>query len=314
MLIDVSTMIQQNKFDIVTVGHFAIDTISSRETAHARTTLGGSATYASVAAARLGARISVISKVGKDFPAEYRNWLQRNNIDLSGLRQAETGVTTRFSLKYQATWERKLQLKARAPSITASDIPDSLQVRAIHVAPIANELPIDAIIKLRKSAPILSIDPQGFVRDFSRRGIARLKSWTDPSLMKLSDVYKSSSDEIRMVTGTTNIRQAARKILDYGAKVVVVTQGMRGSTLLFDEDFFKLSSYSPRKLVDPTGAGDAYIGAFLAEYIRSKDPLWCACVGSASASFVVEDIGPSGFGGREETYARAREIYEKRIC
>ncbi len=127
MLIDVSTMTRQNKFDIVIVGHFAIDTISSQETTHARTTLGGPATYVSVAAARLGAKVSVISKVGKDFPAEYRNWLQHNNVDLSGLKQAETGVTTRFSLEYQAAWKRRLQLKARAPPITASDIPRSLQ-------------------------------------------------------------------------------------------------------------------------------------------------------------------------------------------
>lgn len=314
MLIDVSTMIRQNKFDIVTVGHFAIDTISSQETAHARTTLGGSATYVSVAAARLGARVSVISKVGKDFPVEYRNWLQRNNVDLSGLKQAETGATTRFSLEYQAAWKRKLQLKAHASPITASDIPSSLQAQAIHIAPIASELPIDAVVKLRKSASILSLDPQGFVRDFTKRGIMRPKSWTDPSILKLVDVYKSSSDEIRMVTGTSNIKQGARKIADYGVKIVIVTQGMRGSTLLFDEAFFKVPPCSPRKLVDPTGAGDAYIGAFLAEYIRNEDPLWCACVGSASASFVVEDIGPSGFGGREETYARAREIYEKHVC
>jgi len=314
MLIDVSAMTQQNRFDIVTAGHFAVDSISFPKTPPVRMVLGGSVTYVSVAAARLGARVSVISKVGKDFPAEYRNWLQRNNVDLSGLRQAEAGATTRFSLEYQATWERRLQLKARAPPITASDIPDSFRARAIHVAPIADELSTDAVKKLRKSAPTLSLDPQGFVRDFTARGIVRLKSWTDPSLMELVDVYKSSSDEIRVVTGTPNIRQAARKILDYGVKVVVVTQGMRGSTLLFDETFFNVPPCNPRKLVDPTGAGDAYIGAFLAEYIRSEDPLWCACVGSASASFVVEDIGPSGFGGREVTYARAREIYEKHIC
>jgi len=314
MLIDVSTMTQQNKFDIVTVGHFAIDTISSQKTPQARTTLGGSATYVSVSAARLGARVSVISKVGKDFPVEYRNWLQRNNVDLSGLKQAKIGATTRFSLEYQATWERRLQLKARAPPITASDIPCSLQARAIHVAPIARELPIDAVVKLRKSASILSLDPQGFVRDFTKRGIMRPKSWTDPSILELVDVYKSSSDEIRMVTGTANIKQAARKIADYGVKIVIVTQGMRGSTLLFDEAFFKVPPCSPRKLVDPTGAGDAYVGAFLAEYIGNEGPLWCACVGSASASFVVEDIGPSGFGDRVETYARAREIYEKHIC
>lgn len=314
MLIDVSTMTGQNKFDIVTVGHFAVDTICSPRITHAITTVGGPPTYVSVGAARLGAKVSVISKVGEDFQEEYLVWLQRNNVDLSGLRRVEGSVTTQFLLKYEAAWKRRLQLTARAASITASDIPSSLEARAIHVAPIAGELPTDAVIKLRESTSILSLDPQGFVRDFTTRGIIRPKSWTDSSVLELVDIYKSSSDEIRMVTGTANIRHAARRILDYGVKIVIVTQGMRGSTLLFDKAFFKVPQCNPRKLVDPTGAGDAYVGAFLAEYIRSEDPLWCACVGSASASFVVEDVGPRGFGDREGTYARAREIYEKHVC
>ncbi len=314
MLIDVSTMTGQTKFDIVTVGHFAIDTICSPRSAHAITTVGGPPTYVSVSAARLDSKVSVISKVGGDFPEEYLAWLQRNNVDLSGLRRVEGSATTKFLLKYQAAWRRRLQLEARAPSITASDIPGSLKARAIHVAPIAGELSTDAVVKLRESTSTLSLDPQGFVRDFTARGIVRPKSWTDSSVLELVDVYKSSSDEIRIVTGIANIRQAARKILDYGVKIVIVTQGMRGSTLLFDKTFFKVPPYGPRKLVDPTGAGDAYVGAFLAEYVRRKDPLWCSCVGSASASFVVEDVGPRGFGDREGTYARAREIYEKHIC
>jgi len=311
MLIDVSTMTQQNKFDIVTVGHFALDTISSPKITQAITNLGGPPTYVSVAAARLGAKVSVVSKVGRDFAKEYRDWLQRNNVDLSGLKQVESGVTTRFSLRYQAAWKRRLQLKARAPPITASDIPSSLQAQAIHLAPVADELLIEAVAKVRKSASLLSLDPQGFVRSFTARGNVRHKSWADPSILELVDVYKSSLDEIRMVTGIASLRQAARRIQDYGVRIVIVTQGMRGSMLLFDKVFRKVPACKPRALVDPTGAGDAYIGAFLAEYTKNDDPLWCACAGSAMASFVVENIGPHGFGDREETYARAREIYEK---
>jgi sugar/nucleoside kinase (ribokinase family) len=113
------------------------------------------------------------------------------------------------------------------------------------------------------------------------------------------------------VTGAVDLRQAARRILDFGVRIVIVTQGMRGSVLLFDEVFQEVPACKPRALVDPTGAGDAYIGAFLAEYTRNKDPFWCACVGSGMASFVVEKVGPHGFGGSEETYVRAREIYGK---
>ncbi len=311
MLIDVSTMTRWGKFDIVTVGHFAIDAICSPKMKQAMTNLGGPPTYVSVAAARLGARVSVISKVGSDFPKEYRNWLQRNNVDLSGLKQVEDEATTRFSATYQTAWKRKLQLRTRAPPITTSDIPSSLRAQVVHLAPIADELSTEVVRKLRKSAFLLSLDPQGFVRGFTAGGNVRRKRWADSSVLELADVYKSSLNEARAVTGTVNLRQAARRIRDFGVRIVIVTQGMRGSVLLFDEVFQEVPACKPRALVDPTGAGDAYIGAFLAEYTRNKDPFWCACVGSAMASFVVEKLGPHGFGDSEETYARAREIYEK---
>jgi sugar/nucleoside kinase (ribokinase family) len=63
--------------------------------------------------------------------------------------------------------------------------------------------------------------------------------------------------------------------------------------------------------VDPTGAGDAYMGPFLAEYGQGKNVLWCACVGSAASSFVIEGIGSEKFGERHEVYERARKIYDK---
>jgi sugar/nucleoside kinase (ribokinase family) len=253
----------------------------------------------------------VISKVGSDFPKEYRDWLQHNDIDLSGLKQVEGEATTRFSVKYQASGKRKLQLRACAPPITGSDISSSLRAKVVHIAPIADELSVEVVRKLRKSASLLSLDPQGFVRGFTARGIVQSKRWADSSVLEFADVYKSSLDEALLVTGAVDLRQAARRIRDFGVRIIVVTQGMRGSVLLFDEVFQEVPACKPRALVDPTGVGDAYIGAFLAEYTRNKDPFWCACVGSAMASFVVEKVGPHGFGGSEETYARAREIYGK---
>ena len=74
-----------------------------------------------------------------------------------------------------------------------------------------------------------------------------------------------------------------------------------------------MSSSFASSCVDPTGAGDVFIGAFLTEYISQKDSLWCACVGSAAASLVVEGVGPTFFGEKEEVYRRASLIYEKEI-
>lgn len=300
-------------FDLITVGHFSIDLIASPRIISPKPTLGGAPTYVSLAAAKLGAKVSVVSTVGRDFPENYVKWLRTNGVDLSRLKQVENALTTRFGLKYQGNWKRKLQLKTRAPPISTSDLPDSLQAKIIHIAPIVNELSTDAATKLRKSASVLSLDPQGFVRSFDPQGNVHLKRWREKSVLELVDVFKSSQDEIKAVTGTSNTQLAAKKIRDYGVKMVIITRGMRGSLLFFKNACYDVPACKPRILMDPTGAGDAFIGAFLAELIRGKEPLWCACVGSASASFVVEGVGPERFGERQETYERANEIYEKQL-
>jgi sugar/nucleoside kinase (ribokinase family) len=66
-------------------------------------------------------------------------------------------------------------------------------------------------------------------------------------------------------------------------------------------------------VVDPTGAGDVFIGAFLIEYTRAKETVWCACVGSAAASMVVESLGATSIGQKDEIYRRAEALYEKGI-
>ncbi len=297
-------------FDLVTVGNFAIDLITSPKIASPQPTLGGSPTYTSIAAAKLGAKVSVISRVGADFQNRYLEWLKANGVDLSGLKQVKGAATTKFILTYR-NGERKLQLKDRAPPISTQDISDSLQTIALHVAPIANEIQNAVVAKLRGLTEILSLDPQGFVRTFDKKGNMRLKPWKANQALTQIDIYKSSSREIRMVTRPKELPLAMREIRDYGAKIVMVTRGMKGTILLVDDEFYHIPACKPRVFQDPTGAGDAFIGSFLAEYLQGKEPLWCACVGSAASSFVVEGIGPAVFGEKEETYRRAKGIYEK---
>jgi len=297
-------------FDLITAGHFTIDLIFSPKIASPQPILGGPPTYVSLAARTLDAKVSVISKVGGDFPNEYIAWLNANGVDLSGLKLAKDASSTSFILKYK-NGERRLQLRSRAPRIFQEDIPKPLRARAIHVAPVANELSSDVVNQLQTLTDILSLDPQGFVRRFDEKGNVRLMRWEDPQILEKIDIYKSSFDEIRMVTGLTDLRLAMEKIQDHGVKVVIVTKGMKGSTLFFEGRFCDVPACRPRIVQDPTGTGDAFIGAFLAEYIRGKDPAWCACVGSAAASFVIEGVGPAVFGEKKETYMRATGVYKK---
>ncbi|MFB0567300.1 MAG: carbohydrate kinase family protein [Candidatus Bathyarchaeia archaeon] len=303
---------QASMFDLVTVGHFAIDLITSPKIASPQFTIGGPPTYTSIAAAKLGAKVSVISKVGEDFQNKYLEWLKANGVDLSGLKQVKDAATTKFTLTYR-NGQRKLQLKDRAPTISQLDIPDSLQTKALHIAPIANEIQNAVITKLRGLTEILSLDPQGFIRTFDKKGKMRPKPWKANQALPQIDIYKSSSREIKTVTRVKELSLAMREVRDYGAKIVMVTRGLKGTILLVDDEFYHIPACKPRVFRDPTGAGDAFIGAFLAEYLQGKEPLWCACVGSAASSYVVEGIGPAVFGEREETYARAKGIYEKEL-
>ncbi|MGD8506464.1 MAG: PfkB family carbohydrate kinase [Candidatus Bathyarchaeota archaeon] len=297
-------------FDLVTVGHFAIDFISSPKIATPKPTLGGPATYTSIAAAKLGAKVSVISKVGEDFQNSHLEWLKTNGVDLSKLKQVNGAKTTKFTLTYK-NGKRKLQLKTLAPHISPFDIPDSLQTKAVHIAPIANEIQNMVLTKLRKGTEILSLDPQGFIRFFDKKGNTHLRPWKTNKALAQIDIYKSSSREIRILTRLRELSSAMREIRSYGAKIIMVTRGMKGTILLADDSFYHIPACKPKVFQDPTGAGDAFIGAFLAEYVQGKELLWCACVGSAASSFAVEGIGPAVIGEKREVYARAERIYKK---
>ncbi len=297
-------------FDIITVGHFAIDLIVSPTISTPKPSLGGAPTYVSLAAGKLDARVSVISKVGEDFSEEYLGFLSSNAIDLSGLTRVKGTSTTRFILK-SANRKRKLQLKSQAPPILLQDIPRSLRAKAIHIAPIVHEISREVIEQLRTQADTLSLDPQGFVRRFDQRGNTRLNRWYDPLVLQQVDLYKSSQNEIKTVTGLADLHSAMKKIRKCGVKTVIVTAGVKGSTLLHEDRFYDIPPCQPTVVKDATGAGDAFIGGFLAEYTKEKEPMWCACAGSAAASFVVEGVGPSVFGEKEEAYERAADIYDK---
>jgi sugar/nucleoside kinase (ribokinase family) len=305
---------ENQNFDVAVVGHFAIDTIRLPSRSAPFVVLGGSVTYVSFVTKRLDGTVSIISKVGGDFPEAYMWLLREEGINLSGVVKLKKGGTTRFDLEYSKDLSnRKLKLESKAAPIKLSNLPKHLQAKAVHVAPIAGEVSYEVVKKLKGCAEVLSLDPQGLLRRFGKTGKVTSRASVDKRLFSLINVYKSSLEEITALTGKSDINAAINAIHDFGVKTVIVTLGAKGAVLSVEKTVYNIPPCSSRVLVDPTGAGDAFIGGFLTEYIRQKDSLWCACVGSAAASLVVEGIGPTFFGEKEEIYQRARSVYEKEI-
>ena len=293
--------------DIAVIGHLSIDTILLPTRKLPFVVLGGAATYTSFAAKRLEATASVISRVGGNFPEAYLWWLRQEGVDLSGVTKKADEPSTCFELKYNEDLsDRVLKLKSKGAPITLADVPKDLQAKAIHIAPIANEVSFEVVEHLKKCADVLSIDPQGLLRSFDEAGNVTENTSLDTTIFSLINIYKSSQNEIYRLTGESELKPAIKAIHDVGVETVIVTLGAKGSVLSVEGAQYNIAACPSQVLVDPTGAGDVFIGGFLTEYLRQKDSTWCACVGSAAASVVVEGLGPTYFGKKEEIYQRAK--------
>lgn len=303
-----------NLFDVAAVGHFSVDNIILPSRPHGFMMLGGGVTYVSLITRRLEGRASIMSKVGGDFPKAYLWWLREEGIDLTSVIENEGEASTRFELEYSNDLsERKLRLKAKASPITVNDLKKMGHSKTLHVAPIAGEIDYEVVDYLRKQTSVLSFDPQGLLRAFDEEGNVHCCAPTDRRLLSLVNVYKSSLEEATALTGETETKSALKAIHDFGVENVIITMGSKGAVLSVAGSLYNIPACSENVVVDPTGAGDVFIGAFLTEYTRAKETFWCACVGSAAASMVVEGLGATSIGPKDEIYRRAQMLYEKGI-
>ncbi len=300
------------KPDVAVVGHLSIDSIILPSRLKPFVVMGGAVAYVSLIAKRLDAAVSAISRVGEDFPEAYMWWLRDEGIDLSGVVRQEHERTTRFQLEYNADLSaRTLKLQSKASALVAADVPSNFCAKAVHLGPIAGEVPYELIESLRGCCELLSLDPQGMSRNFDSEGNVTCSAQLDKRLLGFINIYKSSLEEISVLTGQSDVHLAVKAVHDLGPEIVMVTLGAKGAVLSVQGALRKIPAYASEKVVDPTGAGDVFMGGFLVEMVRQPDPFWSACVGSAAASLVVEGVGPTCLGDKEEIYRRASVLYEK---
>jgi sugar/nucleoside kinase (ribokinase family) len=132
------------------------------------------------------------------------------------------------------------------------------------------------------------------------------------------DCVVLNDDEFRQLTGKPSLPAAAREILAMGPSSVIAKQGKYGALLVSQEGFFALPAFPLERVVDPTGAGDAFAGG-LAGYIaaqrgRTVDHALLSTAmayGTAVASFNVEDFGTERVVGLtiEEVNSRVNDLH-----
>ncbi|MCD6530345.1 hypothetical protein J7L06_08710 [Candidatus Bathyarchaeota archaeon] len=295
--------------DILTIGHVTIDFIEAPSFGGIKRFVGGPPTYASIAASNLRSKAAVLSNVGEDFPEEYLRLLVRWEVDVSYLKKCKGARTTKFLIRY-ADGRRELRLIDLAPRIETIEKALQLNPKVVHVSPVAGEVSYQVFGDLHRGDLTVSLDPQGYLRSFDRHGSVSLVELRNKTILRRVDVLKTSSDEVSALTGFKDPLKAMDKLAGLDVEVVIVTLGGEGALTYSGGETYFIPSFKVERVVDPTGAGDSFVGAFLSEYVRSGDTVWSACVGSASASFTVEGIGVSELKGGKEIYERAEAILE----
>jgi len=295
------------------IGHLTIDEINYVD-GTVRYSPGGTAYYSSMTSSQLGSRSRVYSVIGRDYPEGYLRTLLEAGVDIARVVKHRECKTTRYRIVYK-DGDREMFLLEAAPQIVVKEIED---VDAVYLGPVACEITIEYIEKISREFKTM-LDPQGILRKINQDKRIILERRIDINKLRRVWILRLSREEAAILTGEVEPLKAVEKILKLGVGNVILSMGSEGVITANDKEKYFIPSYSKARVVDPTGAGDVLGGAFLAEFLSSRDFLWASCIGVSAASISIEDYGARAVLSKDfknnvamrayEIMEEAREIY-----
>jgi cytidine kinase len=271
---------------LLITGSVALDSVKTPLQEH-HDLLGGSASYASVAASFFGP-VQMVGIVGTDFPEKYLALYRKHSIDLDGL-QIVDGQTFRWSGEYE--WDlnrrRTLSVELNVFETFQPQLPDSYKrTPYVFLANISPQLQMHVLAQVSA--------PKFVVADTMDLWIATQRDALTDLLRKI-DCLVLNESEAREFMKETSLIKAGRLLLAMGPKYVVIKKGEHGCLLFGKDFFFSAPAYPLEDIHDPTGAGDCFAGAFTGYLARASrvdhESLRKAVIyGSVIASYCVEDF------------------------
>jgi sugar/nucleoside kinase (ribokinase family) len=189
-------------------------------------------------------------------------------------------TTARFSMSYEGD-TRRMRVDELGAPWTAEEAQGWVGraltgVEWVHVAPLARtDFPAETLEELARHRR-LSLDGQGLVRP-GRTGPLELDSDYDPDVLHSVSLLKLAEDEADLVLDDLS----ERSLRTLGVPEVLVTLGSQGSLVLSKAGLAHVPARIASGAVDPTGAGDAFIAAYLAARARGHAPAASAMRASA---------------------------------
>lgn len=267
---------------LVFVGHVSVDKV---ENIHGmRVQLGGAALYAAVAAMTLSTNVTLVSAVGRDY--QFPDVLKK--IGDSHVKVYNMPSTS-FHIRYNDRWEARYVKTSWGASPKVSSVAVLVEPNAIvHISPMKPAKVAKILKEITDVSPRARVSINtwiGYLKESRKnRGILR-------HLASMADFFILNDSEVKALTQTDSI-SAALRLLD--AKMLIVTLGQLGAIINEKNRGIQMVpalNIPVEKIVDTTGAGDAWCGAFLATYDLTED-----LMKSISVASIISSIKCSGWG------------------
>jgi len=307
--------LQTKDLDVVTVGHVLIDIRfvverfagPDEEVAIQRQTrnVGGCAANVAIGVKRLGGRSAAIAKIGFDsFGRLAMEELVKEGVDVSGIRIGigPTGfsiviIDSRGAIAIYG-------YKGVAEELHPDELDSRLLARAkvVHIASLRVDTSIRAAELAKGYGAKVSWDPG---RRLSQLGLEKLRD-----LVKSVDIVLVNEEECFNLTHEKDYKEGARRIKDLGPSMVVVKRGARGIYALTDEFEVELPALPVERVVDTTGAGDAFAAGLIMGLNRGYRIKRALLYALAVASLKVTRLGSHAIPTHDEVIKYLWEHYE----
>jgi len=251
--------------------------------------LGGSATHFSLSASFF-TDVRVVAVVGGDFGEEEMSVFRSRDINTDDIERIPEGKTFfwrgryDFDLNTAHTLDTQLNVFADFnPKLSE----ESKAARMAFLGNIQPELQLGVREQLRGSE-LVALDTMDYWIKSVPEQVRAVVSSVDVAII--------NDAEARQLAGHPNLIRAAREILSWGPRALVVKRGEYGAAMFTPDTYFAIPAYPLESVFDPTGAGDTFAGGFMGylsghEQIDEGTLRRAIIYGSVMASFNVEEFG-----------------------
>jgi sugar/nucleoside kinase (ribokinase family) len=280
------------KPDLVVLGQILNETIQFPGGRTVGPVLGGTLSYCAVAAARLGARVGVVAKIGQGTPKELLQPIFQGGIDTRGLIVEPAGYED--VLVYLSNGRKTLQFLSKPSPLSLQDVPEEYrEAGIIYCGSAMWEPPLAVVRALCCPRTKLAADLGGY--GGAHHDIKHHTGGYDGFLRELLPylhIAKASREDCMTLFTQSHLasEEHAHLMVEWGAQVGIVTLGGDGAVVATADNIFKIPSLT-EKAIDATGAGDVFSAGFLVHYHQYGDVKDAGLFASATAALVCERTG-----------------------